>query len=202
MMASKPRVVVGYHGTTVDEAEKLLAGPLQDSGKVSRWLGQGIYFFEYNVEAATHWASNRAAKAATSAAIIRAEIDLSTCLDLTRSTFQSLVRNAHRTLQAEWKSNPGKQISQKPFELHLGQVRAGYKGDWQDYGRNELDFQVIEKAIELSKLQNNVAYETVRGAFIELGPLYPNSWLFEGAHVAIAVRSPFARVSNLKMFEL
>ena len=201
-MASKPRVVVGYHGTTVDDAETLLAGPLRDSGRVSRWLGQGIYLFEHNVEAATYWASNRAAKAGAVAAVIRAEIDVITCLDLTMSTFQSIVRNAYRTLEAEWQGDPSKRISQKPFQIHLDQVRAGYKGDWQDYGRNELDFHVIEKAIELSKLQNNVIYETVRGAFIELGPLYTSSWLFEGAHVAIAVRPPFARVANLKMFEL
>jgi hypothetical protein len=103
---------------------------------------------------------------------------------------------------AEWQIDPSKRISQKSFEIHLDQVRAGFKGDWQDYGRNELDFQVIEKAIELSKLQNNVSYETVRGAFIELGPLYPSSWLFEGAHVAIAVRPPFTRVSNLMMYEV
>lgn len=201
-MASKPRVVVGYHGTTVDEAEAMLAGPLRDSGRVARWLGQGIYFFEYNVEAATYWALNRAAKAGTAAAVIRADIDLSNCLDLTRSYFQSIVRNAHRTLQAEWQIDPSKRIDQKPFEIYLDQVRAGFKGDWRDYGRNELDFKAIEKAVELSKLQGNVTYETVRGAFIESGPLYPNSWLFEGAHVAIAVRPPFARLSNLHKFDV
>jgi hypothetical protein len=70
----------------------------------------------------------------------------------------------------------------------LDQVRSGYRGDWENGGRNDLDFLVIEKAIELAEQQMNIRLETVRGAFIEFGPLYKNSWLYEGAHVAIAVR--------------
>jgi hypothetical protein len=78
--------------------------------------------------------------------------------------------------------------SAQGFEIYWDQVRAGYRGDWESGGRNDLDFLVIEKAIELAEQQMNIGFETVRGAFIEFGPLYKNSWLYEGAHVAIAVR--------------
>jgi hypothetical protein len=202
IMARKPRVVVGYHGTTIEQGESMVSGPLRDSGKESRWLGKGIYFFEENSEAAVFWAAKRAAKSRAVPAIVRAEIDLANCLDLTKPSLQLIVRNAHRTLEAEWQRDPGQRVDQKPFEIHLEQVRAGYKGDWEDYGRNELDFLVIEKAIELAQLQDNVSFETVRGAFIEFGPLYKNSWLYEGAHVAIAVRPPFSRISNLTLMEV
>jgi hypothetical protein len=72
--------------------------------------------------------------------------------------------------------------------MYLDQVRAGYRGDWGNGGRNDLDFLVIEKAVELAEQQMNIRFETVRGAFIEFGQLYKNSRLYEGAHVAIAVR--------------
>src|SRR5690348_5171991 len=116
------RVVTGYHGTTVDGAQRMLAGPLQDSGKVPRWLGAGIYFFEHNFEAATYWARIRAVKAGTAAAVVKAEIELHSCLDLTVSSFQAVARNAHRTLQAEWLQDETKRVNQQPFEIHLDQV--------------------------------------------------------------------------------
>ena len=59
--------------------------------------------------------------------------------------------------------------------LYLDQVRAGYREDWENGGRDDLDFLVIEKAMERAEQQMNITFESVRGAFIEFGPLYRNS---------------------------
>lgn len=169
---------------------------------VYRWLGSGIYFFEENFELSQRWATMRATKEGREPAIVRAEIDLSRCLDLTRAPFQTIVRNAHRLKEDEWKNDPKNRPEQRPLELYKGVVRQGYHGDWENYGKNELDYAVIEYAIDLAKDQEGLILDTVRGAFIELGPLYDCSWLFEGAHVAIAVRKPYvARLRNIKAIE-
>lgn len=202
-MAGGSHNVVGFHGTTLDDAERIVSGPLRDSSSEARWLGRGIYFFERNSELAIRWARLRAAKQGKDAALIRAEIDLSTCFDLTRPTYQLIARSAHALLQARWSADPSiVPADQKPFELLSGQVRAGFRGDWQDYGRNELDFAVVEEAIQLAKDKHNITLDTVRGAFIEDAPLYTHSWFYEGAHVAIAVRPPFNRITSLKLIEI
>lgn len=202
-MTIRQRHVVGFHGTTVDDAKSMIDGPLKDSPAIARWLGRGIYFFEENVELAMKWGEIRAARLKQPAAVVRAEIDISSCLDLTRATYQSIARNAHTFLRSQWNNDQNlRAIEQKPFELFGGQVRAGHKGDWQNYGRNQLDFQVVEKAIELAEQQRNLKLTTVRGAFIEDGPLYQNSWFYEGAHVAIAVRPDFSAIKNLQSMQI
>jgi hypothetical protein len=181
----------------------MVTGPLHDSSGTARWLGSGIYFFEENVEAAIRWAMERATRGSDDPAVVTANIDITNCLDLTRPTFQSITRSAFMYLQSEWVRDATLvPKDQMPFEVYMGLVRAGYRGEWQDYGRNELDFRVIEKAIELARDQHKMPLDTVRGAFLEGAPLYTNSWFFEGAHVAIAVRDPFSSISDLAYFAL
>jgi hypothetical protein len=159
----------------------------------------GASIFEGNPELALRWATRRAAKTGKPAAILRAEIDLAACLDLTQPTYQVIARNAHRALEALWQQDASiTRPEQMSFEIHDGQVRAGYHGDWENYGRNDLDFQVVENAIKIAKDKENLTLDTVRGVFLEDAPLYPSSWFFEGAHVAIAVREPYARIHNQK----
>jgi hypothetical protein len=125
--------------------------------------------------------------------ILRAEIDLDFCLDTTLRDWHTVLRNAHRALQAEWQIEPSKAKTQMPFALRNGQVLAGYSGDWTG-GKNSLDHAVIERAIEIAKQQRGLTCDTVRGLFLEEGPIYENSWLFEGAHIAISVRDPVRRL--------
>ena len=42
------RTVIGYHGTTANVADDLVAGePFVPSESVDEWLGNGVYFWEY-----------------------------------------------------------------------------------------------------------------------------------------------------------
>ena len=101
-------------------------------GNVYRWLGSGIYFFEENFEAAFPWAKIRASQVDKEPAVLSVDIDLAKCRDLTQATFQSIVRNAHRDKQEEWRNNPASRPEQKPFELRGVDVRTGYYGDWEN----------------------------------------------------------------------
>ncbi|ACG78799.1 conserved hypothetical protein [Phenylobacterium zucineum HLK1] len=196
------RIVTAYHGTLYEQACAMAEGRFDARPRSkARWLGSGLYFFEGNPEAAAYYATRRAMQKNGRPGILRADIDLTTCLDLTATSRQEVVRTAHRIMVADG-SIDRLQITQKPFELQNGDVRAGWFGDYKDYGRNELDFAVIERAVQLAREQQNIVYETVRGAFIEGGPLYKDSWLYSGAHVAITVREPPARMSNLRALEL
>jgi hypothetical protein len=198
-MGSQPGLVLGFHGTIRAHAEDMVKGHFRDpDNKNARWLGRGIYFFD-NPEMAMQWATKRAIKAGDTPAILSADIDLSACLDLTRPVFQSIARSAYRSLSARSAANPRTALPrQKPFELFGAQVRAGYHGDWEGYGRNELDFAVVEEAFKIAKEQENLTLDTARAVFYEGGPLYPDSWFYDAAHVAIAVREPYSRLSNLK----
>jgi hypothetical protein len=203
IMASS-RWVRGYHGTILDYGlEMAQLRFIEREKNVYRWLGSGVYFFEENLEFAQRWALMRGVKAGKAPAVVQADIDVAACLDLTRAPYQSILRSAYWDLTDEWDKNPGTRPEQKPLEIYKGQIRSGYHGEWENYGRNELDFRVIEHAIVIAKAQFDVDFDTVRGAFLELGPLYKNSWLYEGAHVAIAVRKPYvARLRNLKCVEI
>lgn len=198
-----PRLVVGFHGTVLDDAIEMARGNYVDSGNTTRWLGAGIYFFEYNISMAVHWAKIRAMKHNSVPAILRAEIDLQRCLDVTDLTWQTNVQNAHRAIEAEWSADSTiPRPQQKPLEIYKGQVRAGYHGEWKDYGRNELDYQVIERSVRLAKDKEDLTFDTVRGVFPEGGCLYTSSWLLDQAHVAIAVRAPYKSIINPQCIEI
>lgn len=198
-----PRVVRGHHGTTVDAAEEMCAGHFKESDREASWLGSGVYFFEENFDLALDWANVKAQQSGKDPAIVFANIDLTHCLDLTTALAKHMLRGAHRDLSAHWEAHPSERREQKPLEIFANRIRAGYRGDWKGFGTNSLDYAVVERAIELAALQKNIVnFDTVRGVFIEEGPLYPNSWFFEGAHVAIAVRSPYSKLSDLRFSKL
>jgi len=90
------RLVVGYHGTSREVADRLLApsslNPAQShverpafraSTNVGDWLGHGIYFWEQAPSQAWWWADTQAQKGKhTQGAVIGALIDLGHCVDL------------------------------------------------------------------------------------------------------------------------
>lgn len=192
------RTVVGYHGTLYEHASAMASGEFDDRVRSkARWLGSGLYFFEENIEMAIHYARSRALGTGQAGGVLSADIDLTSCLDLTLASWQEIVRNAHRIVVAEDKRAGIKPISQQSMEVRDEIIRAGYHGEWKNYGRNELDYKVIEKAVSLAYEQKNLKFDMVRGLFLEWGSLYDTSWLYSGAHVAIAVRQPPHNLSNL-----
>jgi hypothetical protein len=186
--------VVGHHGTTAESAEKLASRdfrPLSD--RKPKWLGSGLYFFENNLGLADTYARAKARNERSRPAIFWAEIDITDCLDVTIYEGQLRLRRAHAVLKARAEKSGIPLKTQAPFEMLDGEVRTGRVDEWMG-GLNRLDHQVINEAIDLGRKQEGVTFDVVRGIFIESGPIYPTSFIFEAAYVALCVRDPARRI--------
>lgn len=198
------KVVIGYHGTLLASAQAL-ADRRFDPAKGSarpRWLGSGLYFFEENAQLATFYALKRQIKHQQPGAVLKARIDLGSCLDLSHDFGQRIARQAYTVLRREGVLDALDGPKQKSLEIHKGQVRAGYTGEWKDYGINALDHAVIERAIGVAMEMHGLKFETVRGLFIDGGELYDTSWLFDLAHIAIAVRNPYLAMDDMEVIAI
>ena len=185
--------VVGYHGTTLTAAEEMEAGRYIDSGRGSRWLGSGIYFFENDYRKAAEYADQAANDSGTQPALLQATIDISRCLDLTNPDSHTLIRTADQHAQRE--SN----VSQMPLTIQNDEVIVGYSGLYKDYGKNIRDYRAIEKAVELGKNKHHRNYNAVRGIFIEGMAIYSTSYFYSHSHIAIAVRPPFDAIVSARV---
>ena len=157
-------VAVGYHGTSEDAAADVLSVGFVASENDYDWLGQGVYFFQDAPRRALAWATERHPKPA----VMRSEISLAACMDLLDVEWFSLLNEAHDGYIDRCK-------------------RLGMPVPRQSFGAHRLDSAVINYAADLSELDGKII-ETVRGAFTEGRPAFPDSALFDLSHVQIAVR--------------
>lgn len=155
-----------YHGTSQAAAESIVQGQFRISETAGDWLGRGAYFFDTK-ERARQWALRYHPK---SPAIITAEVDMSTCMDLSDHKWFNL-------------------FSQYS-ELALAKRRLdGFAEIEQDDDFHGLDAYFIDAMIdELS--QAGMKIDSVRGNFQYGMAAFPGSAITEHAHRQIAVRNP------------
>lgn len=164
-----PREVIGYHGCTLEAAERLTAG---ESWLVSQnrydWLGEGIYFWEYAPYRALEWAEERYAG---NAAVIRARIRLGECLNLLDRRHLEALQRLHWEAVELWSAE------RVPIPVN------------KSNGAHFLDRHIIDLySLRVSRQEPELAFKTVRGCFPEGEPIYPGSKILSKAHVQIAVR--------------
>lgn len=198
-----PEYVFGYHGTTTTGAQTLLERRFEldpaernPPRRLSRWLGRGLYFFQDSQRLAEDWAREKVANRGGSPAVLKARIDLRNCLDLLDPNVAILLQSAHLALRTQ-----GLVVTQKPLTVIDNEVKTRKwddDSDWKKHGLNYLDYRVIEDAIT-SVADAGKIIDSVRAAFLEGTALYSCSWLFDKAHVAIAVRPPFLRMEPLEI---
>jgi len=171
------RIVVGYHGCTEEFAHALLLGSKairdwQPSRNEWDWLGHGVYFWEHSPERALRWAREKYQPQGAVPAVLGAVLQLGRCFDLLNESITSILSQSFREL-AQTYAEKGQPLPQnRGKELKL---RA-------------LDCLVINDC--LSRLQQRgIAYDTVRGAFLEGGPVYAGGGFSREAHIQIAVRN-------------
>ncbi|CAN5299951.1 hypothetical protein BH10PLA2_BH10PLA2_05920 [soil metagenome] len=172
------RIVVGYHGCTREYARGLLLGdiPILD-WKPSKnnwdWLGHGIYFWEHSPDRAYRWAKERFTSADEEPDVLGAIIQLGQCFDLLdEGTTRVLGAGYHEVAQGYGQ---------------LGRSLPANRGiDWK---RRELDCLVLNNVLDYLQEQN-VLYDTVRGAFLEGEPVFPGAGIRHESHIQIAVRNP------------
>jgi len=179
MSYSFPQFVFGFHGCDREVGEAVIAGKkrLTFSKNEYDWLGSGIYFWENAPGRALEWAKTCAANPRLTKGkvknpfVIGAIIDLGQCLNLTDVSQMNVLREAYSHLKNTFSMN----------NIQLPQNKSNMR---------TLDCLVINTAIDLSIHNGYGNFDTVRGAYIEGNPIYPEAMIFDKTHIQICVRNP------------
>lgn len=160
---------IGFHGTSGEAAQRILATGFDISRNEYDWLGDGAYFFQDAPVRAMKWARERFGE---QAAVVGAEIDLGNCIDLLDVPWHAQIARVYPRYLAE-----GEQQG-RPLPR-------------QSAGAHRLDRDVMNYLIDLMEEENTVV-SGVRAAFAEGEPAFPGSALLNRSHVQIAIRAPRA----------
>lgn len=138
------------------------------------WLGPGVYFWEQNPGRALEYAievsqqKQKNKKAIQTPFVIGAIIELGNCLNLLEPNSINILKNAH--------------VSLEELARVSGDTLPTNKG-----ANRRLDCAVI-KYVHQSNKQNGIApYDTIRCAFSEGKPIYPDSNFTDRLHIEICV---------------
>lgn len=183
MYHAKPSVIYGFHGTDRDIALKILTqeDEFHHSNNDYDWLGEGVYFWENNLERAKQYAeedSQRSNSKIKTPFVLGAVIELGNCLDLLDQQHIDFLQYAFEQLRNDMLAE-GKSL---PKNGQFG------KNDF-DFKKRELDCAVIRYACTLAK-KEDMPFDSVRAAFIEGDPVYEGAKFFTGNHIQIAVINP------------
>lgn len=178
LYGSLPNIIIGFHGCDYSTYCNVLYKhrPLKPSKNDYDWLGNGIYFWEQNLERAWQWAENN--KKIKTPAVIGAVIDLGYCLNLLDSTYISALKNEYALFLIE-AYLCGDTIPQN----------KDIKGN-TDLLLRYLDCAVIEHLHDSRNFTKEIPFDSVRGVFFEGNPIYPTSGFHEQSHIQICIRNP------------
>lgn len=167
-------IVRGYHGTQAELAEIIEREGFRVSKNPYDWLGDGVYFFQDSPHRASEWAYEHYGD---DGSVIAAEIRLEHCMDL---------------LDVGWT-----EVLSDAYDAYLKRIRQlGHSRPTQSSGAHRLDREVINYAVgALGEV--GIRVDCVRAAFQEGGPVYPDSALYDRAHIQIAVRNPMACIRRI-----
>lgn len=171
--------VVGYHGCGRELAMRLITGKAKLKAKdhLYHWLGSGIYFWENDKERALEWAQEKAGRGELEEpCVVGAVVELRRCLDLSVRQNVPLVAAAHQSLTAWYKTSGGKLPVNKPAP----------KDPRRDNVMRFLDCAVLNHLVDSAEQP----FDTVRGLFVEGGPVYEGAEIYNKTHAEIAVRTP------------
>ena len=157
---------IAFHGTSAERAASILSCGFRPSMNDYDWLGDGVYFFQEAPSRAWEWACTRHPDQAT---VVGARIGLSNCMDF---------------LDLEWAKLLG-----RVYDEFLSMIKSsGTPMPTQTGGAHRLDREVINYAVRVLE-DEGVRVESVRGAFSEGKPAFPNSAILDKSHIQIAVRN-------------
>ncbi len=183
MYSKFPNLILGFHGTDEEIVMDVVAGKteLNKSKNDYDWLGNGIYFWEFNYNRALDFAIQNKGKKKDGKvrikkpSVIGAVIDLGLCLNLVDNVSLMLLKDAYNLFVT---------IQQKnnlplPQNIPLGENN--------DLLKRNLDCAVIET---LHSINDEIQFDSVRGVFFEGNDLYPNAGFKEKNHIQICIRNP------------
>jgi hypothetical protein len=179
--------VLGYHGCDAVTARRAVMDGVSilHSDQDYDWLGPGAYFWEADPVRALEWAQWKVSRGAyAEAGVVGAVIDLRNCLDLVSREDLEIFRSAHDSfLQL-----------QEAAGLPMPENRNPGKSENEDRVLRYLDCAVFRRLHQLIERQKEAdpsvePFDTVRGMFVEGGPIFPGSGIYRKSHVQIAVRN-------------
>lgn len=185
-----PSFLLGFHGTDEKTAQKIFAGDehLTPSENDYDWLGHGTYFWEYSPQRAFQFVQEkfRWQKRKDKVAVIGAIIDPGHCFNLLDAASLDFLEMGYGAL----------------LEERGGEEFLPKNGDGKELWNRHLDCAVINMVHQIRVLTQStqwiadnpgkpslLSYDTVRGAFWEGGPIYPNARIEKKSHVQICVRN-------------
>lgn len=185
-----PSFLLCFHGTDEKTARKIFAGKehLKPSENDYDWLGHGTYFWEYSPQRAFQFAQEKFKRenCKDKVAVIGAIIDPGHCFNLLDATSLGFLEVGYEALLIE---RGGAEFLPK-------------NGDGIQLWNRHLDCAVINMVHQFRKETQSTewiaanpskpplpSYDTVRGAFWEGGPIYPNARIEKKSHVQICVRN-------------
>jgi len=173
MLAESDRTVIGFHGTSVPNANRIFAEGFNLSRNDYDWLGHGMYFWEHAPFRADEWARMRYGPAA---AVVEAQIRLGHCLDLTDIRYTGIISRAFDGLREAYAKKG------HPMPVNKGKARR-------------LDCLVINYVAEYVFPE----CETVRAPFLEGPPIFEGSALLSASHIQIVVRKTTGTIKSMRV---
>jgi hypothetical protein len=194
-----PSFLLGFHGTDKGTAEKIFAGNkhLDPSKNDYDWLGHGIYFWEYSPKRAQQFVKEKfeREKRKEENAVIGAIIAPGLCLNLLDAKGLDFLKIGYEALLIE---RGGIELLPK-------------NGNNKHLWKRQLDCAVINMVHTLceetqsEQWKNNhpgiaplQSYDTVRGAFWEGGPIYPDARIEKKNHIQICVRNTSSTIGYFR----
>jgi hypothetical protein len=159
--------------TSLEAAEGILAQGYATSQNEYDWLGEGVYFFQDAPLRALEWARQRHG---ADAAVLQSRISLVDSMDL---------------LDIAW----FEELTVVHDEFVAAAKRAGLALPRQTSGAHRLDRDVINYLAGVLA-DKGIVIRSVRAAFFEGKPVYPNSAIYDRAHIQIAVRDTSAIIET------
>lgn len=183
MYTNVPNLIVGFHGCDKSTRDDIVNGRIQlkQSQNSYDWLGNGMYFWEQNLQRAWQWAEQQSKNKKSKVknpAVLGAVIDLGYCLNLLDSRSIELLKMQYDIFIEECKT-VNKTI---PKNKNLGRN--------SDLLLRELDCAVIQSLHDFRDNSLLPSFDSVRGLFMEGGEIYPTSGFKEKTHIQICVRNP------------
>jgi len=177
--------ILGYHGTTVENGEKILASRFNISRADTLWLGHGIYFFQDAPIRAQRRANLVSHERSSRPFLIRAVIETGNCLDLLDWHHWSLLKKFYDQYESEIAAEAENLPDQMGSEFvdRTSESYDTYRSlSWRRYKDNLL-INTFVKYME----KVGITFDTIRCPFVSGSPIFRESWIFKASSVVVNV---------------
>jgi hypothetical protein len=171
-MANDGRVLelYGYHGTSMDAAIAIIQSGFKPSNNDYDWLGEGVYFWQDAPIRAGQWAKSIYPQ---HPAVIKSRIRLNNCIDLLDIGWIPTIKEIYNRFANNYQAANLPLPTQNPHRSKA----------------HRLDCAFFDYAVTAINRSSERKVETIRAVFLEGENIYPNSAIYDLAHVQIAVKN-------------